>query len=86
MALGEASGSGAKYVLHAGSWSEQLVVDPFSAAPACYAAWEVDEWYGFGDKVSYGGWNYTARIANVLIRPDRDSLGLIWQREARCDG
>nr|WP_128082716.1 hypothetical protein [Cellulosimicrobium sp. MM] len=42
VALGEASGSGAKYVLHAGSWSEQLVVDPFSAAPACYAAWEVD--------------------------------------------
>ncbi|WP_455605940.1 hypothetical protein, partial [Cellulosimicrobium funkei] len=86
VALGEASGSGAKYVLHAGSWSEQLVVDPFSAAPACYAAWEAGEWYGFGDEVSYGGWNYTARIANVLIRPDRDSLGLIWQREARCDG
>ncbi|WP_163188712.1 DUF11 domain-containing protein [Cellulosimicrobium sp. SL-1] len=84
--LGEASGSGAKYVLHSGSWSEQLVVDPFSAAPACYAAWEVDEWYGFGDKVSYGGWNYTARIANVLIRPDRDPLGVIWQREARCAG
>ncbi|MGO2740345.1 MAG: hypothetical protein ACTIAP_05030, partial [Cellulosimicrobium funkei] len=86
VALGEASGSGAKYVLHAGSWSEQLVVDPFSAAPACYAAWEAGEWYGFGDEVSYGGWNYTARIANVLIRPDRDSLGLIWQREARCEG
>ncbi|WP_340697963.1 hypothetical protein [Cellulosimicrobium funkei] len=86
VALGEASGSGAKYVLHAGSWSEQLVVDPFSAAPACYAAWEAGEWYGFGDEVSYGGWNYTARIANVLIRPDRDPLGLIWQREARCEG
>ncbi|MBE9939884.1 hypothetical protein G8C60_12220, partial [Cellulosimicrobium cellulans] len=86
VALGEASGSGAKYVLHAGSWSEQLVVDPFSAAPACYAAWEAGEWYGFGDEVSYGGWNYTARIANVLIRPDRDPLGVIWQREARCEG
>ncbi|PTU56847.1 hypothetical protein DBB34_06890, partial [Sphaerisporangium cinnabarinum] len=82
--LGEAPGTGAKYVLHAGSWSEQLAVDPFSATPPCYAAWKSGEWYGYEDQVSYDGWNYTARIANILVRPDRDPLGLIWQRGSRC--
>lgn len=82
--LGEAPWSGASYVVHAGRWTGQLEVDDFSAAPACYPEWEAGVWYDHDAEVSYRGWNYTARNASVLVRPDRDPLGLFWERGSRC--
>ncbi|MFJ2520468.1 sigma-70 family RNA polymerase sigma factor [Cellulosimicrobium cellulans] len=82
--LGEAPWSGATYVVHAGRSTEQLRVDDFTAAPACYAEWEAGVWYDHDAEVSYRGWNYTARNGSVLVRPDRDPLGLFWQRGSRC--
>ncbi len=57
---------------------------PVQRDAPCYAAWKSGEWYGYEDQVSYDGWNYTARIANILVRPDRDPLGVFWQRGSRC--
>ena len=37
-----------------------------------------------GAEVSYRGWNYTARNGSVFVRPDRDPLGLFWQRGSLC--
>ncbi|MFI2705385.1 sigma-70 family RNA polymerase sigma factor [Cellulosimicrobium composti] len=83
--LGEAPGSGATYVVHAGSWSQQLKVESFSAAPACFDEWERSTWYDRGDQVSYRGWNYTARSGTVLVRPDDPVLGWVfWDRGSAC--
>ncbi|WP_336724995.1 sigma-70 family RNA polymerase sigma factor [Cellulosimicrobium cellulans] len=82
--LGEAPWSGATYVVHAGRSTEQLRVDDFTAAPACYAEWEAGVWYDHDAEVSYRGWNYTARNISILVRPDRDPLGLFWERGSRC--
>ncbi|WP_454730010.1 sigma-70 family RNA polymerase sigma factor [Cellulosimicrobium protaetiae] len=82
--LGEAPWSGATYVVHAGKGTEHLRVDDFTAAPACYPEWEAGIWYDHDAEVSYRGWNYTARNGSVLVRPDRDPLGLFWQRGSRC--
>ncbi|MFF2270409.1 sigma-70 family RNA polymerase sigma factor [Cellulosimicrobium cellulans] len=82
--LGEAPWSGATYVVHAGRWTGHLEVDEFTAVPACAPGWESGVWYSSGAEVSYRGWNYTARIGSVLVRPDHDPLGLFWQRGSRC--
>lgn len=82
--LGEAPWSGASYVVHAGRSTEQLRVDDFTAAPACYPGWEPGIWYDHDAEVSYRGWNYTARNGSVFVRPDRDPLGLFWQRGSLC--
>ncbi|MBM7821400.1 RNA polymerase sigma factor (sigma-70 family) [Cellulosimicrobium cellulans] len=82
--LGEAPWSGATYVVHAGSWTEQLKVDDFTAVAACAPEWEAGVWYDHDTEVSYRGWNYTARNGSVFVRPDHDPLGLFWQRGARC--
>ncbi|MFD5334139.1 hypothetical protein ACFWH7_19755, partial [Cellulosimicrobium cellulans] len=82
--LGEAPWSGATYVVHAGRSTVQLRVDDFTAAPACYPGWEAGVWYDHDAEVSFRGWNYTARNGSILVRPDRDPLGLFWERGSRC--
>ncbi|GEM_PF-253770 len=82
--LGEAPWNGATYVVHAGSWTEQLKVDDFTAVAACAPEWEAGVWYDHDAEVSYDGWNYTARNGSVFVRPDRDPFGLFWERGSRC--
>jgi len=82
--LGEVPWSGAAYVVHAGSWSQQLRVEQFSAAPSCFEAWHAWTVYDHAASVSYGGWNYAARNGSLAVRPDHDVLGVFWQRESRC--
>ena len=85
VSIGEAPWSGATYVVHAGPDSFVLKVEPFTATTRCHAPWQLRTWYNRTAQVSYDGWNYSARIGHIAIRPDLD-LGLVWEREGRCGG
>ncbi|MGN7704152.1 sigma-70 family RNA polymerase sigma factor [Cellulosimicrobium sp. 22601] len=82
--LGEAPWSGATYVVHTRSWTEQLKVEGFTAVAECAPEWQAGVWYDHDAEVSYDGWNYTARNGSAFVRPDRDLIGLFWERGERC--
>ncbi|QJW35637.1 sigma-70 family RNA polymerase sigma factor [Cellulosimicrobium protaetiae] len=83
--LGEAPWSGATYVVHAGSWSQPLKVDPFTAARQCPEPWQSWTAYDHSAEVSYRGWTYAARNSHFGVRPDDPVLGwLFWERQSRC--
>ncbi|MBD8079833.1 sigma-70 family RNA polymerase sigma factor [Cellulosimicrobium arenosum] len=82
--LGEVDWNGATYVLHASSWSHQVKVERFTAAPACYEPWQRWTGYDHSAVASDRGWNYAARNGSYNVRPGGDVFGLFWERESRC--
>ncbi|OLT53386.1 hypothetical protein [Cellulosimicrobium sp. CUA-896] len=82
--LGQVGAQGAAYVVQAGSWSQQLAVDAFSAAPQCATPWDGDAWYVRGDMVSYGGRNYSAVWHTFGTRPGGLIGRGLWDDRGRC--
>ncbi|MFC8922497.1 sigma-70 family RNA polymerase sigma factor [Cellulosimicrobium sp. NPDC057127] len=82
--LGQVDARGATYVVHAGSWSQQLRVDAFSVAPQCAPAWDGDALYERGDLVSFGGRNYVAVWHTFGTRPDGVIGRGLWYDQGRC--
>ncbi|MCB7136182.1 sigma-70 family RNA polymerase sigma factor [Cellulosimicrobium marinum] len=82
--LDEAPWSGAAYVVQVGDWSQQLTVEPFTAAPACPQAWRAGSWYDHSASVSYRGWVWDARNDSIAVRPDGVLGWLFWDRGTRC--